>query len=119
MIVIGHRGACGHETENTITSFEKAIELGVDYVELDVQKTLDGQIVVFHDQKLFNKIPIEEITLSDFKQKLLKTGVDVPTLDEVFEFIDDRIGINIEIKSTIPADLLIEKKRNMNVILIK
>ncbi len=111
MIIIGHRGACGYEADNTIKSFEKAIELGADYVELDAQKTLDDKIVVFHDKRLFDKIPIEEISLLDLKQEALKAGVGIPTLGEVFEFINDRIGINIEVKSKMPADLIIKEIR--------
>ena len=46
-LVIGHRGAMGHETENTITSINKALELGVDMIEIDVFKIESGEIVVF------------------------------------------------------------------------
>ncbi|MBU0468188.1 MAG: glycerophosphodiester phosphodiesterase [Candidatus Omnitrophica bacterium] len=109
MIIIGHRGACGYERENTIKSFEKAIEIGVDYVELDVQKTVDDEIVVFHDKRTFDNIPIEDISLSRLKQELLKEGIIVPTLDEVLECINGRIGVNMEIKSRMPAGLIIEK----------
>ena len=122
MIIIGHRGACGYEVENTIKSFEKAIELGVDCVELDVQKTLDDEVVVFHDERLFDNIPIKDITLCSLKQEALKMGINVPTLDEVFEVIKGRIGINIEIKSLIPTDFIIEKikeyKHDINKVIV-
>lgn len=52
MLVIGHRGAAGHATENTLRSFQAGIDLGVDIVEADVQATRDGQLVVFHDKLL-------------------------------------------------------------------
>ena len=45
MLIIGYRGACGHEPENTLRSFKKALEIGVDMVELDVYVTKDGKIV--------------------------------------------------------------------------
>ena len=48
-IVAGHRGIKAHYPENTILSFEKAIELGVDMLEMDLNVTRDGEIVVIHD----------------------------------------------------------------------
>ena len=52
MLRIGHRGARAYEPENTLSSFKKAVEMGVDAVELDVRKTKDGQLVVIHDADL-------------------------------------------------------------------
>ena len=49
---IGHRGAKGYATENTLVSFQKAIELGVDGIELDVHLSIDGEIVVIHDDTI-------------------------------------------------------------------
>ena len=47
MLIIGHRGAMGHETENTLASIQKAMDLGVDMIEIDVFKIESGEIVVF------------------------------------------------------------------------
>ena len=52
MLKIGHRGAKGHVPENTLISFQKAIELGVDGIELDVHLTSDNHLVVIHDNTL-------------------------------------------------------------------
>ncbi|MGD0450648.1 MAG: glycerophosphodiester phosphodiesterase family protein [Candidatus Bathyarchaeia archaeon] len=49
MLRIGHRGARAYAPENTLTSFKKALEIGVDAVELDIRKTKDSQFVVIHD----------------------------------------------------------------------
>ena len=49
MIKIGHRGACGYEPENTLRSFNHAMQLGVDMVELDIHICKSGEIVVIHD----------------------------------------------------------------------
>jgi glycerophosphoryl diester phosphodiesterase len=49
---IGHRGAMGHETENTISSIKKALELHVDMIEIDVFVIKSGEVVVFHDDLL-------------------------------------------------------------------
>jgi len=50
LIIIGHRGAHGLEVENTLKSFEKAIKLGVDMIELDARQCKSGHLVVFHDE---------------------------------------------------------------------
>ena len=52
MLVIGHRGASGYVTENTLESIQKALDLNVDGIEIDVQRCASGEIVVFHDKKL-------------------------------------------------------------------
>lgn len=52
MFRIGHRGACGHAPENTLSSFRKALEIGVDGVEFDVHATKDGKLVILHDDKV-------------------------------------------------------------------
>jgi len=52
MLKIGHRGARAYEPENTLRSFNRAVELGVDAVELDVRQTKDGELVVIHDPEV-------------------------------------------------------------------
>ena len=49
-LIIGHRGAKGHAPENTLISFQKALDLGVDGMELDVHLSADNQIIVIHDE---------------------------------------------------------------------
>ena len=49
ILVVGHRGAMGHVLENTIESVQKAIELNVDGIEIDVFKSKTGELVVYHD----------------------------------------------------------------------
>ena len=56
--VIAHRGASADERENTLPAFERAIELGADFVELDVQASADGELVVFHDLDLDRLTPL-------------------------------------------------------------
>ena len=50
--VWAHRGASGYAPENTMAAFEKAVELGADGIELDVQLTKDGELVVIHDETI-------------------------------------------------------------------
>src|SRR3990167_6323869 len=93
MLIIGHRGAAGLELENTISSFKKAEQYGVDMIEMDLRLNDRGQIVVRHDKdpKDYNapllseilsqvKLPLNlEIKESGFEQELLKAIRDFPS----------------------------------------
>jgi len=99
---IGHRGARAYEIENTIESFKKALELGVNAVEFDVRTTKDGKLIVFHDDNLkrvFGKdIEVNASTLKELKQF---SEDKIPTLEEALKFIGDKIEkILIELKET-------------------
>jgi len=104
MIKVGHRGARAYEPENTISSFKKAIELGVDAVELDVRKTKDGEIVVIHDadvKKTTNGSgPVSDLTLQQIKSFLTDKNEKIPTLEEALDFIDRKLTVFIELKET-------------------
>lgn len=91
MLVIGHRGAAGHAPENTLVSVEKAIELGVDMVEIDIQTTHDGRLVVFHD-KLLDRVTGDSGYLRDFGYDELRArvrvgGEPIPLLAEVCDLV--------------------------------
>ena len=114
---IGHRGAMGHEPENTLASIKKAIDLGADGFEIDVFKCLSGEIVLFHD-KYLDKLTdgeglIEKKSLIDLKKlSVLGTENKIPTLEEVLKIINKQIFLNIELKgkNTAKASLeLVEK----------
>ena len=97
---VGHRGARAYETENTLESFKKAIELGVNAIELDVRKSKDGKLVIIHDdnlKKAFGKdIPVNQATLKELKQS---TENKIPTLEEALKTIDRKVEkILIELK---------------------
>jgi len=112
MIIIGHRGDKGGEFENTLKSFEKAVELGVDMVELDVHLTKDGHLVVIHDRKLDRttggKGLVSDKTLEEVKEFDAGGGERIPTLEEVIELIDQRVPINIELKAIGSAEKVCE-----------
>jgi glycerophosphoryl diester phosphodiesterase len=96
MIKIGHRGAKGHATENTLASFEKAMEVGVDMIELDVFLSKDNIPVVIHD-KTIDRTTISNGFVSDFLAiELQKLGI--PTLEDVFQLVNHQCDINVEIK---------------------
>ena len=103
-LVIGHRGARGHLAENTLPSIAKAIELGVDGIEIDIFKCASGELVVFHDktlEKLTNsKGYIEQLTLDSIRKIDVLNGFTIPTLEEVLDLINGRVFLNIELKGT-------------------
>lgn len=96
MIKIGHRGAKGHVAENTLASFEKAVALHVDAVELDVHMSFDNEIMVIHDQTI-DRTTTKEGFVNEFTAATL-IELGIPTLEAVFHAINKRCLINIEIK---------------------
>jgi len=100
--VIGHRGACGYAPENTLASFAKAIELGVDMIEFDVQRCKTGELVVLHDvtvdRTTNGKGWVGDFTLADLKKLDAGAGEQIPTLREVLDLVMCKTRINIEIK---------------------
>ena len=104
MLKIGHRGARAYEPENTLRGFKKAIELGVNAVELDVRKTKDDKVVVIHDAKVdkttSGKGSVSKLTLDEIKQLVTEKGEKVPTLEEALDFLDRKVKIIIELKIT-------------------
>lgn len=107
-IIIGHRGAMGYETENTLLSFQKALDLFVDMIEIDVYVIKTGEVVVFHDKTLKRLASslenIQDLTLDEVKNINLMGNHQIPTLIEVIEFINKRVPINIELKGQNTAE---------------
>ena len=106
-LIIGHRGAKGHIAENTLPSIAKAIELGVDGIEIDVFKCASGELIVFHDktlEKLTNTSGyVEELDLDSIKRIDLLNGYTIPTLNEVLDLINGQVFLNIELKGSSTA----------------
>lgn len=96
ILKIGHRGAKGHKPENTLISFEKAIGFNVDGVELDVHLSLDGKLIVIHDETIDRTTPnngfVKNSTSSDLKE------LGIPTLIDVLDLVNRRCFVNIELK---------------------
>jgi len=111
--IIGHRGACGHCPENTLTSFKTAARMGAQWIETDVCVTSDGVPILFHDDLLNRctdgkglvlKTPYEEIKQLDagkwYSQEF--KGERIPTLQDLIEFCQKhQIKLNLEIKSPV------------------
>ncbi len=109
MYVIGHRGAAGYAPENTLASFGKAIEIGVDMIELDVHLSKDGVVVVHHDSALdrttsgkgeikhhkwshINRLDAGSSFAKHYKNE------KVPSLEDVIKLCTNKAGLLIEIK---------------------
>ncbi len=100
-MIIGHRGAAGLEPENTLRSFARAIELGVDAIELDVY-CVDGELVVIHDDTLERTTDGHgDVMASSFdvlRRLDAGNGERIPTLAEVLQLAQSRVIVNIELK---------------------
>jgi len=107
-LIIGHRGAMGHETENTLPSIQKAMDLGVDMIEIDVFKLKSGEVVVFHDDtvdRLTNGPgSIEGYNIIELKKLIVNGGHQIPMLQDVLKLIDNKVALNIELKGAGTAD---------------
>ena len=114
MLIIGHRGAPRHAPENTIQSFDAALELEVDMIELDVRITRDGHPVAIHDATLTRTHRISSHIHALTLDELQRAARDkpIPTLREVLDRYFGRIMINVELKgraAALPVLRLIEE----------
>lgn len=107
---VAHRGASGDYPENTRVAFEKAIQAGVDMIELDCQMTQDGHVVIFHDEKLLRTARVRGTlrsqSLAELKQldigkwfKPAFKGQHILTLEEALEIVAGKVDLCLEIKS--------------------
>lgn len=126
MLKIAHRGAKAYEPENTLQAFQKALDLQSDGIELDVHLSSDGHIIVIHDETIDRttngKGLVNAFSLSELKSFLIDEKYQIPTLNEVFDLVDKKCLINIELKGLGTAPKVIslieeyisEKKWNYN-----
>ena len=100
--VVGHRGASGLEPENTLRSIGRAIDFGVDAVEVDVRKSKDGKLVIMHDPSVDRttngKGRVASLTLKDLKALDAGKGEKIPTLEEMMGAVRGKVGLFLEIK---------------------
>lgn len=120
--IFAHRGFSGRYPENTMLAFEKACEAGADGIELDVQLTKDGEIVIIHDESVLRTTGVEgsvsSFTLEEIKKLDAsyiyrgQMGINpIPTLREYFELVKDKdIVTNIELKTGVLEYPGIEQK---------
>ena len=101
-LIIAHRGASVDMIENSLAAFALAAEQGADGLELDVQFSADGQLVIYHDfslQRVTGKNEkVADLTLDELKNIDLGEEQRIPTLDELFEMMGSGLLYNIELK---------------------
>lgn len=120
VLIIAHRGAAAAAPENTLAAFERAIQDGADYVELDVMETADGQVVVFHDKDYMKvagvPVKIWEATYEELAQIDIGSHFSpayreqrTPLLQEALELCRNRVRVMIELKEYGRGQRLVER----------
>lgn len=121
MLLIGHRGAAICAPENTLISFEMALEMGCKGIELDVQMTKDGEFVVIHDYSVDRTTNgsgyVSELTYKEIRQLdagswfgLEFAGQKIPSLEEVLNIMPPDALVNIELKKELHEENHMEGK---------
>ncbi|MBT2662054.1 glycerophosphodiester phosphodiesterase family protein [Bacillus sp. ISL-45] len=107
---VAHRGAAGYAPENTIAAFDMGLEMKADYIEIDVQRSKDGKLVIIHDTTVdrttdgtgkVGELTLEELRSLDagsFKGEQF-AGEKIPTFEEILDRYHGKIGILIELKA--------------------
>lgn len=109
--IYAHRGASAELPENTIPAFERALQLGVFGIELDVHLSRDGVAVVMHDETLDRTTngtgAIADLDLAQLKALDAGAGATIPTLAEVLDVVGGELHVDIEVKAAAAADAVI------------
>ncbi|MFX1398034.1 MAG: glycerophosphodiester phosphodiesterase [Promethearchaeota archaeon] len=120
VIVFGHRGASKIAPENTLLSFQKAIELRADYIELDLHISRDSCLVVIHDKNTYRttgiKGKVKNMTYEHLKQLDAGEGEKIPLLKEVINLARGKIKFLIEIKAPGLAPFIVKSLKAANLI---
>jgi len=110
MTCFAHRGASGHEPENTLLAIQKALELGAEWIEIDVYP-VENELVVIHDDALERttngKGSVLQSSLKYLRSLDAGKGQHIPLLTEVFDIIGSRAKLNIELKWIHTADQVV------------
>ena len=106
VLVAAHRGDWRGATENSLLGIQRAIDMGVDIIEIDVRKTADGEIILMHDATIdrttTGKGKVSALTLAQIKKYFLRNGcgiktqMRVPTLEEALLLMKDKVMVNID-----------------------
>ncbi len=113
--VVGHRGAAGRAPENTLASFQRAVDTGADAVECDVRVSLDGVPVIMHDESVDRTTNgtgnIAELNLSYLRQLEAGRTERIPTLRETLDLCRGKIELEIELKTDLDGSLIVSEVR--------
>ena len=120
ILIIGHKGASAIAPENTLKAFKKAIELKADMVEFDIHKTKDGEIVIIHDSDTLSTTGVQglikDMTLEEIKKLNAGEGEKIPTILELIKVAKEKVGLQIEIKSSGLLEKLIKILKEENLV---
>ncbi len=101
-LIFAHRGASGYEFENSLSAFKKAIQLKADFIETDVRKTKDKELILVHDNNLSSltnyKMIVSRSKYHELKNIKLNNNESIPRLDDLLELQKGQIKLNLEIK---------------------
>lgn len=117
VVAISHRGEHLQRPENTLPAFQEAIRVGADFIEVDVQTTSDGKLVLSHDatvdrctngQGKVSEMTFDQIEALDagIKKGAEFTGTKVPTFDQALDLARGKIGIYVDVKNASAQDLV-------------
>jgi glycerophosphoryl diester phosphodiesterase len=102
LLIYGHRGSPATSPENTLISFQEAIDAGVDGLEFDVRASSDSVLVILHDRDLARTTSlsgnVDELPFSTIRTADAGDGQRVPTFEEVLDLVGDRVHLDIEVK---------------------
>ncbi|MBN1587311.1 MAG: glycerophosphodiester phosphodiesterase [Candidatus Omnitrophica bacterium] len=110
MKIIAHRGASAELPENTLEAFDRALEIGVDGIELDVLLSKDGRMVVRHDDLIEVNGQwhyVNELTLQQLQQIDLRDGARIPSLEEVLDRFHGRVPLTLDLKALGVTEVLV------------
>jgi glycerophosphoryl diester phosphodiesterase len=115
--IFAHRGASGTEPENTLQSFRRALEMGAEWMELDVHTAAEGELIVFHDDRLDRRTNgngrVADRSLAYIRSLDAGEGEKIPLLGEVMDLLAGRAGVNIELKgerTALPVAALLSER---------
>jgi glycerophosphoryl diester phosphodiesterase len=114
-VVYGHRGAAAEYPENTLPGFRRALELGIEGIELDVHLSKDGVPVVIHDETVDRTTngngAVADLTVAELRALDAGDGEHVPTLAEVLDLVGDELVVDIEVKANAAGEAVLDEVR--------
>lgn len=112
--IIAHRGASHYAPQNTLAAFQLALEQRADGIELDVRLSADGHLVVIHDATVRHTTNgqgwVANMSLDELRKLDAGQGERIPTLEEVFALVGDKLLINVELKPILRHTRLLAEK---------
>lgn len=109
--IVGHRGAKAYEPENTLRSIRRALEMGVQAVEIDIHLSRDGRLVVIHDATVDRTTNgrgrVADLDWATLRQLDAGRGERIPELAEVVDLVAGRVHLFVEIKAPAAAPVLL------------